>query len=102
VVLLLAAANHDPARFSKPDRLNFARPMPAHLAFGSGPYACSGAQLIRMAVAVATGALLSSADSVELLAAERWIGGFAIRAPAELRVVLHRRLDSRAFGEVPE
>lgn len=90
VVLMLAAANRDPAQFPDPGRLDLRRGAQGHLAFGKGPHSCSGAQLIRMAAAVATDALLRAADLVEPTGQVDWIGGFAIRAPGRLPVVLRR------------
>ncbi len=92
---MLSAANHDPARFPEPGRLDVRRDAAGHLAFGGGAHSCPGAPLIRMAVAVATDALLSMTSAVELVGEVEWIGGFAIRAPASLPVVLRREpLDS--------
>jgi hypothetical protein len=90
VVLMLAAANRDPARFPDPDRLDLARRAAGHLAFGLGAHVCPGAPLIRLAVAVATEALLGAADAIEPAGEVEWLGGFAIRAPATLPVVLRR------------
>ena len=90
VILMLSAANHDPAQFPEPGRLDVRRDAAGHLAFGRGAHSCSGAPLIRMAVAVATDALLSMTSAVEPVGEVEWIGGFAIRAPASLPVVLRR------------
>jgi cytochrome P450 len=90
VVLWLSAANHDPARFPEPERLDVRRDAAGHLAFGAGPHSCPGAPLIRMAVAVATESLLATTSAVEPAGEAEWIGGFAIRAPATLPVVLRR------------
>jgi cytochrome P450 len=90
VILMLSAANHDPAQFPKPDQLDVRRDAAGHLAFGRGAHSCPGAPLIRMAVAVATDALLSMTSEVEPVGEVEWIGGFAIRAPASLSVVLRR------------
>jgi cytochrome P450 len=90
VILMLSAANHDPARFPDPRRLDVRRDATGHLAFGRGAHSCPGAPLIRMAVAVATGALLGLTSAVEPVGEVEWIGGFAIRAPASLPVVLRR------------
>jgi hypothetical protein len=95
VVLMLSAANRDPAQFSDPDRLDISRGAQAHLAFGRGAHSCSGAQLIRLAAAVATDALLRATDAVEPVGQVDWIGGFAIRAPATLPVVLRRESGGR-------
>ena len=88
VILMLSAANHDPARFPEPGRLDVRRDAAGHLAFGGGPHSCPGAPLIRMAVAVATDALLRVTSATELVGEPEWIGGFAIRAPASLPAVL--------------
>jgi cytochrome P450 len=90
VILMLSAANHDPAQFPEPGRLDVRRDAAGHLAFGRGAHSCPGAPLIRMAVAVATDALLSMTSAVEPVGEVEWIGGFAIRAPASLPVVLRR------------
>jgi cytochrome P450 len=92
VILMLRAANHDPARFPESGRLDLRRDTAGHLAFGRGAHSCSGAPLIRMAVAVATDALLSTTSAVEPVGEVEWIGGFAIRAPGSLPVVLRREL----------
>ncbi len=88
VILMLSAANHDPARFPEPDRLDVRRDASGHVALGGGAHACPGAPLIRMAVAVATGALLGRTSAVEPAGEVEWIGGFSIRAPASLPAVL--------------
>jgi hypothetical protein len=97
VVLMLAAANRDSARFSHPDHMDPGRRTGQHLAFGGGLHTCSGARLIRMAVGIATDALLSTTDAVELTGPVEWIGGYAIRAPAALPAVLRRRPTDRPW-----
>lgn len=59
VVLLLAAANRDPAVFPAPDRLDLARGPNPHLAFGGGAHHCLGAALARLEGRVALPALLA-------------------------------------------
>jgi cytochrome P450 len=47
VIISLLAANHDPAEFPDPGRLDPARAGPRHVAFGWGPHQCLGQSLAR-------------------------------------------------------
>jgi cytochrome P450 len=58
LVLLLGAANRDPAQFDHPDWLDVARSPNQHVAFGHGPHFCLGAQLSRLEGRVAIPALV--------------------------------------------
>jgi hypothetical protein len=94
VILLLSAANRDPAHFPAPHVIDLTRSIPAHLAFGTGAHRCIGASLVRMAAATITAALLGQTRALSLVDADvltlGWTGGFAIRAPSTLTVVLER------------
>jgi cytochrome P450 len=58
VVVLVAAANHDPEVFADPDGLDVARPDNRHLSFSAGMHYCLGAALARLEGEVAFNALL--------------------------------------------
>ena len=57
ITLGIGAANHDPAVFAEPGRLDLARKPNPHLAFGQGAHACSGMNVARLEARVAIGAL---------------------------------------------
>jgi len=88
VALMLSAANHDPARFPDPWRLDVRRRTAGHVALGGGAHACAGGSVVRVALSVATGALLDAAAVIEPAGEPTWLGGFAIRGVASLPVVL--------------
>lgn len=85
VVLLLAQANRDPARFTDPDRLDLQRTAKGHLAFGAGTHGCVGAAVVRMVLQEAIAAFVRAPRAFALDAADghsvTWLDGFAFRAP---------------------
>lgn len=62
VYLCLAAANRDPARFQRPDRLLLDRPPVKTLTFGAGPHHCVGAALGRRIIHASLRAILPRAS----------------------------------------
>jgi cytochrome P450 len=87
VVLLLGAANRDPARFPDPDRFDVLRRDPGHLAFGAGVHACLGAFLARLETQVAVGSLLRRWPTLELATDEpAWRPTATLRGLATLPV----------------
>jgi cytochrome P450 len=67
VMLLLAAANHDPERFPDPDRLDLTRNDRGHLSFGGGPHFCLGNALARLEGEVVLPALVRRFPDLRLL-----------------------------------
>ncbi|HPU50808.1 MAG TPA: cytochrome P450 [Burkholderiaceae bacterium] len=55
----IAAANHDPRMFDKPDAFDVGRDPNRHLAFGHGPHFCAGNAVARMEASIAFRKLLS-------------------------------------------
>ncbi|MEU8755714.1 cytochrome P450 [Streptomyces chartreusis] len=73
VLLSLAAANRDPARFPDPDRLDLSRDTSGHLALGHGVHHCLGAPLARAETEIALTALLERFPELALTDGEpRW------------------------------
>jgi cytochrome P450 len=68
VLLLVAAANRDPAQFKEPDVLDLGRHDIRHLSFGGGIHFCLGSVLARMEGQIALGALVSNFDRLEIAA----------------------------------
>ena len=59
IVVLLASANRDEARFPRPDEFDIDRDTRGHMAFGHGPHVCLGLALARLEARVALETLLS-------------------------------------------
>ncbi|WP_433859069.1 cytochrome P450 family protein [Streptomyces kronopolitis] len=66
VLLSIASANRDPARFPAPDVLDRGRDLSGHLAMGHGIHYCLGAPLARMEAVTAIGALLARFPGLRL------------------------------------
>jgi pimeloyl-[acyl-carrier protein] synthase len=66
ILPLLGAANHDPAEFAEPERLDLGRNANAHVAFGRGIHFCLGAPLARLEGQIAIGALVRRFRTITL------------------------------------
>src|SRR5690606_7176075 len=63
-IALLGAANHDPAAFPDPQKLDVARPQRNHVAFGYGAHQCVGQNLGRLEIEVALRTLFDRAPGL--------------------------------------
>lgn len=89
VLVVLAAADRDPARFTGPDALDLARADNPHLGFGHGIHYCLGAPLARLEGRVALATLLTRLPDLRLAVDPeelRWRGGLIMRGLRTLPV----------------
>ncbi|MET7421007.1 cytochrome P450 [Dactylosporangium sp. NPDC005555] len=86
VALLFGSANHDPAVFTDPERLDVERRDNPHISFGAGIHYCLGAPLARIELAASFGALLTKAPALRLEREPEWKPGFVIRGLERLDV----------------
>jgi cytochrome P450 len=90
VVVLLGAANRDPAVFADPDRLDLTRGnSAAHLSFSAGIHFCLGAPLARLEARIALTALAERFPDLRLAGAVRHDPSPLHRILAELPVAPH-------------
>ncbi|TRV77569.1 cytochrome P450 [Streptomyces sp. 130] len=89
VLVVLAAADRDPERFTGPDTLDLSRSDNQHLGYGHGIHYCLGAPLARLEGQTALATLLTrlpdlrlAGDSADL----RWRGGLIMRGLRTLPV----------------
>lgn len=87
VVVLLGAANHDPAAFQDPERLDVGRTDNRHVAFGGGIHLCLGAPLARLEAQVALGTLVQRFPALALATEDVvWKETVTLRGPEALPV----------------
>jgi cytochrome P450 len=90
VMAVLPSANHDPAVFTDPDRLDVGRDDAPHLGFSGGPHACVGAALARMEIRIAMTSLLARYPRMELAVSEpSRIVSWAVRGLTSLPVSIN-------------
>ncbi|GAA0735353.1 cytochrome P450 [Dactylosporangium roseum] len=88
VALLFGSANHDPAVFAEPERLDLCRKENPHVSFGAGIHYCLGAPLARIELAASFGAMLDKAPGLRLAQEPEWKPGYVIRGLEKLEVSL--------------
>ncbi|MDI3402973.1 cytochrome P450 family protein [Streptomyces cavernicola] len=89
VLVALADADRDPARFTEPDRFTIRRDARGHIAFGHGLHYCLGAPLARLEGRIAVRTLLERCPGLALDADEAqlpWVPGLLIRGVRTLPV----------------
>jgi cytochrome P450 len=86
VVGMLGAANHDPAVFPEPERLDIERAGGRHLSFGQGIHYCLGAPLARVEGAIAIRALVARTNNLHLAGTPRWRDTLVLRGLRSLPV----------------
>ncbi|MFD4506986.1 cytochrome P450 [Streptomyces sp. NPDC058457] len=89
LLVSLAAADRDPARFEDPDAFRPDRPAGGHLAFGHGVHHCLGAPLARMEAEVAVTAFVRRVAGLSLAVAEadlEWAPGLLMHGVRRLPV----------------
>jgi cytochrome P450 len=90
VLVVVMAANRDPARFPSPDTLDITRADNKHIEFGHGNHYCLGAPLARLEGEIALGALLRRMPRLRLNVAPEgltWRPSFLMRGLVKLPVV---------------
>ncbi|MFF8595014.1 cytochrome P450 [Streptomyces sp. NPDC015220] len=89
VLVAIADANRDPARFTEPHRFDISRDARGHVSFGHGIHHCLGAPLARLEGRIALRTLLERCPDLALdihPAAITWRPGMMIRGPRSLPV----------------
>jgi cytochrome P450 len=86
VALLFGSANHDPAAFTDPARLDVRRAENPHISFSAGIHFCLGAPLARIELVCSFGAVLARARELRLVREPQWKPGYIIRGLRALEV----------------
>lgn len=95
VVLLLGAANRDPASFPRPETFDVRRSGLSHLSFSSGVHRCIGAQLGRVEAYAVLRRICASASTLELEDEPHYRPHFTFRGFSSLKIDVGRGVVSR-------
>jgi len=87
-LVVIAAANRDPAVFDNPDEFRLGRTGPPPLTFGYGAHYCLGAALARLEIKIALDQIL--ARKPRLAGAVTWRDTPAIRGPLSVPIIFDR------------
>jgi hypothetical protein len=91
LLILLAAANHDPAEYESPDKFNIRRADTHHHAFGGGVHYCLGAPLARLEAQMAISTLMTRFPNLRLADEElEWRPLPTFRGLVRLPVLIER------------
>jgi cytochrome P450 len=88
VGLLFGSANHDPAVFANPARLDVGRRENPHISFGAGIHFCLGAPLARVELLSSFGTLLRRVPGLALASEPSWNAGYIVRGLESLHVTV--------------
>jgi len=91
VIMLLGAANRDPAQYSDPEKLDVGRQNVRPMSFGGGIHHCLGAQLARLEGELVFTALIERMPTLELPEKDKpaWRQNFTLRGLTKLPAVWH-------------
>ncbi len=91
VIMLLGAANRDPAQYADPDRLDVGRQNVRPMSFGGGIHHCLGAQLARLEGELVFAALAERMPTLELPEKDKpeWKRSFTLRGLSKLPAIWH-------------
>lgn len=88
VTMLLGAANRDPARFPRPDTLNFGRDPNPHLGFGRGAHSCLGQALATLQAGVVFELLAAECGQIRAVTAPVYRRNLTLRGPSRFEARL--------------
>ena len=89
MILLLGSANHDPEKFSEPEKLEISRDEGMPLSFGHGTHFCIGAALAQAEAEIAFTTLLGRASGLRMIDdVPAWRSNMSFRGLRRLPIAL--------------